>query len=127
MKNRAPLANFGTKEPLFNFDIKGHKLVNPGQARVLLSLMDMQAVLGGAACHFGGPSALAELLSALWAVMAKKTGQGNWHDHFHLINDIGHAENIFYVYRALYKMGISLEDLKGFRSIDSCLTGHGES
>src|SRR5690606_35915658 len=46
----------------------------------------------------------------------------------HLINDAGHCENGLYALKALYGFAdLSLDDLKAFRSIQSPLTGHGES
>lgn len=98
--------------------------------RAMVALMDMQAVMGGAASHWGGPSAIAEIISSLFAYSFNeaKSKDKKWHELFHIINDIGHSENIFYALKANYKMaGLNLDDLKGFRSIDSQLTGHGES
>lgn len=98
--------------------------------RAMVALMDMQAVMGGAASHWGGPSAIAEIISSLFAYSFNeaKSKDKKWHELFHIINDIGHSENIFYALKANYKMsGIDINDLKGFRSIESKLTGHGES
>jgi transketolase len=51
-----------------------------------------------------------------------------WHEAFNFINDAGHAENGIYALRANYGFdNMTFEDLKGFRSIKSKLTGHGES
>jgi transketolase len=51
-----------------------------------------------------------------------------WHEAFNYINDAGHAENGVYALRALYGFdGMTFDTLKGFRSIASKLTGHGES
>ena len=38
-------------------DGKSIKAAEPRAVRALIALMDMQAVMGGAACHWGGPSA----------------------------------------------------------------------
>lgn len=98
---------------------------DPKAVRALLALMDMSAVLGGAAAHWGGPSAFAEIHSALFALMFRKSK--NWFDYFHLINDAGHCENGLYALKANYNYaGLKIEDLKKFRSLDSFLTGHGE-
>lgn len=103
---------------------------DPKITRALVALMDMNAVLGGAASHYGGPAAFAELMSALHALVfheAIKTGK-QWHELFHLVNDAGHCENGLYALKANYCFaGLNFEKLKGFRSIDSVLTGHGES
>ncbi len=111
---------------------KGDKweLADPRITRVALSLMDMQAGLGGAASHWGGPSAFAELVSALYAVVFQLANKEKrpWYDLFHLINDAGHCENGLYAIKANYGLGgLGFEDLKGFRSINSVLTGHGEA
>ena len=106
------------------------KCADPRIQRVALALMDMQAVLGGAASHWGGPSAFAEIVSALYGLMFYQADQKNlpWYQLFHLINDAGHCENGLYALRANYGLGnLSFKDLKGFRSFDSPLTGHGEA
>lgn len=120
-------------DPVFSVPVKtGHGTVHaadPRATRALISLMDMNAVLGGAACHFGGPSALAELMSALHALVFQEANsqKKSWFELFHLINDVGHAENGLYALKANYKMaGLDFNKLKKFRSIESPLTGHGE-
>ena len=112
-------------------DKKGQKweLADPKITRVALALMNMQASLGGAASHWGGPSAFAEIVSVLYAVIFQLANQEDcpWYDLFHLINDAGHCENGLYAIKANYGLGLSFKDLKGFRSMDSPLTGHGEA
>lgn len=91
--------------------------------------MDMQAQMGGAASHFGGPSAFAEIMSALHALMFDQghKEKKEWHELFHFVNDAGHCENGIYALKANYGLAdLNLNDLKGFRSIESKLTGHGE-
>ena len=105
----------------------GEKLfaADPKATRALLALMDMSAVMGGAAAHWGGPSAFAEINSVLFAFMFRKSKK--WFDHFHFINDAGHCENGLYALKANYNYaGLKIEDLKKFRSLTSFLTGHGE-
>ena len=100
---------------------------DPRATRALVALMDVHAVNGGAACHWGGPAAFAEVLAAVHALMFNTPGRP-WHDSYNFVNDAGHAENGIYALRANYGFdGMSFEDLKGFRSIQSKLTGHGES
>ena len=102
-----------------------HKCADPKASRSLLALMNLHAVNGGAACHWGGPAAMAESMSALHEIMFQSE---NWFEDFNFVNDIGHAENGIYALRALHGFGgLSFDDLKGFRSIESKLTGHGES
>lgn len=131
---KTKLAGNPTQEPQFKVQVKttdGRMIAaaDPQATRALVSLMDMNAVLGGAASHYGGPAALAELMSALHAyifdVAAQKKQQ--WFDLFHVVNDAGHCENGLYALKANYRMaGLDLNSLKKFRSIESGLTGHGE-
>jgi transketolase len=98
--------------------------------RAMIALMDMAAVQGGAACHFGGPSAFAEIMSGLHAFMFSKAEQAKktWHQMFHFVNDAGHCENGLYALKANYNLaGVTLDSLQNFRSIESVLTGHGEA
>ncbi len=102
---------------------------DPSTMRAILALMDMEAALGGAASHFGGPSALAELVSSVagYMLFTAKKHSAPWAEMFHLVNDAGHCENIFYAMRAVGDWGIRLKDCRGFRSINSPLTGHAEA
>jgi transketolase len=89
--------------------------------------MDVHAVNGGAACHWGGPAAFAEIMAAIHGLMFATKGRP-WHEAYNFVNDAGHTENGVYALRANYGFdGMTFEDLKAFRSIKSKLTGHGES
>lgn len=122
---KSALQKAPTSAPLFPLKIGEWTLGDPRASRCMLALMDLGAVNGGAACHWGGPSAMTELWTALHAIMFKETA---WYEHFNFVNDIGHAENGIYALRANLGYGdLTLEGLKGFRSIKSKLTGHGES
>ena len=100
-------------------------VADPLATRLSVALMNMHAVMGGAACHWGGPSAYAEIMSSIHALMFAKE---DWKAHFNFINDAGHAENGLYALKANYGYAnVSFKDLRGFRSIESKLTGHGES
>lgn len=130
-----PLAPTPTQEPHFAQPVKlaSGETVNatdPKATRALIALMDMNAVMGGAASHWGGPSAFAELMSATHALMfhdARKAKKP-WHDLYSFANDGGHCENGLYALKANYGFaGLTFDDLKKFRSIESKLTGHGES
>ena len=97
----------------------------PDTTRGLLALMDLGAVNGGAACHWGGPAGAAEAMSAVHALIFKND---DWFNHYNFVNDIGHGENGIYALRANLGFGdLDFNALKGFRSIESKLTGHGES
>lgn len=103
------------------------RLGDPRATRALVALMDVHAVNGGAACHWGGPAAFAEIMAAIHGVMFATTGR-QWHEAFNFVNDAGHTENGIYALHANYGFDkLTFEDLKGFRGIKSKLTGHGES
>ena len=98
----------------------------PKATRLSLAMMNMNAVHGGAACHWGGPSAFAEIAAAVHGIAF--ASDGDWRQAFNLVNDAGHAENGIYALKANYGFaGVTYDELKGFRSIASRLTGHGES
>ncbi len=106
------------------------EVADPRATRAMVALMDMNAVLGGAACHWGGPSAFAELMSAAHGLMFAEARRLNspWHERFSFVNDGGHCENGLYALKANYGFAqLNTNDLKKFRSIDSPLSGHGES
>ncbi len=101
-------------------------LGDPNATRALVALMNLHAVIGGAACHWGGPAALAEIMSAVHGLLFNT--KNTWYNDFNFVNDAGHTENGVYALRAnLGFDGLTFEDLKGFRSIESKLTGHGEA
>ncbi len=104
------------------------KVACPTSTRLSLALMNMNAVMGGAACHWGGPSGFAEIISALHGIMFEPLKDNKeWHTRWNFVNDAGHAENGIYAVKANYGFaGMTMADLKGFRSVESKLTGHGE-
>lgn len=102
-------------------------IADPNATRALVALMDVHAVIGGAACHWGGPAAFAEIMAAVHAIMFSTQGR-QWHEAYNFVNDAGHTENGIYALRSLYGFdGMTFESLKGFRGMQSKLTGHGES
>ncbi|HEU5124677.1 MAG TPA: transketolase C-terminal domain-containing protein [Verrucomicrobiae bacterium] len=126
------LASTPANPPKYSVTVKnlaGDEVIvaDPRATRALVALMDVHAVVGGAACHWGGPAAFAEINAAIHAqLFGVKDRQ--WFEAFNFVNDAGHAENGIYALRANYNFdGLTFEDLKGFRSIKSKLTGHGES
>lgn len=128
------LAGNPSHKPHFSVTIQGESgalaVTDPRAIRGLVAVMDMHAVLGGAASHYGGPAAFAELNAATLALIlerAEKAGRP-WYDLFHWVNDAGHCENGLYALKANYHMaGLTFEKLMGFRSIESALSGHGEA
>ncbi len=130
LAHRNPLAGNPPGAPRFAATVKradGSTLTvaDPVATRTMVALMDMDATLGGAACHWGGPAALAELMASIHGVMFAAPV---WHQKYNFANDAGHTENGVYALKANYGFaGMKLTDLRGFRSISSKLTGHGES
>ncbi|HMC27815.1 MAG TPA: transketolase C-terminal domain-containing protein [Verrucomicrobiae bacterium] len=108
---------------------KGEEVIlgDPRATRALVALMDVHAVNGGAACHWGGPAAFAEIMAAIHGMLFATKGR-QWYEAYNFVNDAGHTENGIYALRANYGFdNMTFEDLKPFRSIKSKLTGHGES
>ena len=135
LKKPLSLAPTPTRAPQFSTSVKlasGKTIAvaDPQATRAMLTLMNMNAVMGGAACHWGGPTAFAELMSAVHGLMftqAQDAGR-DWTELFSFVNDGGHCENGLYALKANYGFAdLTMEELKAFRSIKSRLTGHGES
>ncbi|HEX7653799.1 MAG TPA: thiamine pyrophosphate-dependent enzyme, partial [Verrucomicrobiae bacterium] len=129
---RSKLAPTPANPPKYSVKVRnaaGQEVVaaDPRATRALVALMDVHAVVGGAACHWGGPAAFAEVSAAVHALMFNVAGR-TWHDAYNFVNDAGHCENGIYAIRANYGFdGLTFDDLKAFRSVKSKLTGHGES
>jgi transketolase len=132
LKIKSRLAPTPSRSPKYSVRIKNLAgdevtVADPNATRALVALMDLHAVNGGAACHWGGPAAFAEIMAAIHAIMFSVQGR-EWYEAYNFVNDAGHTENGVYALRANYGFdGMTFEDLKGFRSIRSKLTGHGES
>ncbi len=106
------------------------KLPDPKAIRALIALMDMRAVIGGAASHYGGPAGFSEILSVVYSIIFNQANlnQNKWYDLVNLVNDAGHCENAHYAVKALYQFAdLNISDLWSFRSMGSPLTGHGEA
>ena len=92
-------------------------VADPNATRAAVALMNIHAVTGGAACHWGGPAAFAEIMAAAHALMFATEGR-QWHEAFHFVNDAGHTENGVYALRANYGFdGMTYDALRGFRGI----------
>jgi transketolase len=132
LKLISKLAPTPPEPPRFSVKVKNAAgqdvlLGDPRATRALVALMDLEAVNGGAASHWGGPAAFAEIMAALHGLIFATRGRP-WHEAFNFVNDAGHTENGVYALRCNYRFdGMTFEDLKGFRSIGSKFTGHGES
>lgn len=129
---KSRLADTPAGAPKFFVEIKNKagatvKVADPRATRAAVACMNVHAVNGGAACHWGGPAALAEVNAALHAIMFSEKGRP-WHEAYNYVNDAGHTENGVYALRSLYGFdGMTFDDLKKFRSIESKFTGHGEA
>lgn len=132
LKIKSKLAPTPTRAPKYAVTVKNARgedvaLSDPQADRALVALMDMCAVNGGAASHWGGPAAFAEIISAIHGIMFTVKDRP-WYEAYNFVNDAGHCENGIYALRANYGYdNMTFEDLKGFRGIKSKFTGHGES
>src|ERR1051325_1676871 len=50
-------------------------IADPNATRCVVALMDVHAVIGGAACHWGGPAAFAEIMASINAIMFSTQGR----------------------------------------------------
>src|ERR1044071_8596190 len=129
---KSKLAPTPTAKPKYSRTIKNAAgqdviIADPNATRALIALMDVHAGIGGAACHWGGPAAFAEIMAAIHAIMFS-TQDRQWFEAYNFVNDAGHTETGIYALRSLYGFdGMTFESLKGFRGLQSKLTGHGES
>ena len=132
LKLKSRLAPTPGNGPKYSVQVKnaaGQEVVlgDPRATRALLALMDVHAVNGGAACHWGGPAAFAEIMAAIHGLMFVVQDR-QWYEAFNFVNDAGHCENGLYALHANYGFdAMTFDSLKPFRSIKSKLTGHGES
>src|SRR6185503_12860465 len=127
---KSKLAGTPARPPKYSVTVKNAKgepiiLGDPRATRALIALMNVHAVNGGAACHWGGPAAFAEIMAAIHGLMFATTRR-QWHEAFNFVNDAGHTENGIYALRANYGFDkLTFEDLKGFPGIKRKLTRPG--
>jgi len=132
LKLKSRLAPTPPRPPKYCVKVKnlsGEEIVlgDPRATRALVALMDVHAVNGGAACHWGGPAAFAEIMAAIHGTLFAVKDRP-WYEAYNFVNDAGHTENGIYALRANYGFDqLTFDDLKAFRSIQSKLTGHGEA
>src|SRR2546428_8580018 len=129
LRLKSKLAPTPNQPPKYSVKVKNLKgeavlLGDPRATRALVALMDVHAVNGGAACHWGGPAAFAEIMSAIHGIMVS-TGGREWGEAFHFVNDAGRNGDGIYAVRAHFDFdNVTLEDPKPVRSIKSKITGH---
>src|SRR5437762_9043146 len=122
LKIRTRLAPAPRRAPKYSVKVKsgaGQEVIlgDPRATRALLALMDVHAVNGGAACHWGGPAAFAEIMAAIHGILFSTQGR-EWYEAFNFVNDAGHTENGIYALRANYGFDkMTFEDLKCLRGI----------
>src|SRR5262245_47717671 len=100
LKIKSRLAGTPDKAPKYSVKIKDARgaeitLADPRATRAIVALIDVHAVNGGAACHWGGPAAFAEIMAAIHGIMFAVKGRP-WYDAYNFVNDAGHAENGIY-------------------------------
>src|SRR5262249_13738823 len=120
---KSRLADAPSGPPKYSVTIKNSAglpvvVADPRATRAIIALIDVHAVNGGAACHWGGPAAFAETMAALHAILF--SAPRPWYEAYNFVNDAGHTENGIYALRANYGFdGMTFDDLKAFRSIKS--------
>jgi hypothetical protein len=75
--------------------------------------MDVHAVNGGAACHWGGPAAFAEIMAAIHGIMFATKGRP-WHEAFNFVNDAAIPRTASTPARALWFRQDDLRRPQGF-------------
>ena len=95
LKLKSKLASTPKNPPKFSVRVKNSAgaevtLGDPRATRALVALMDVHAVVGGAACHWGGPAAFAEINASIHGIMFAATGR-EWYEAFNFVNDAGHT------------------------------------
>jgi transketolase len=99
LKIKSQLAPAPSSPPRYSVRVRnaagaGVVLADPRATRALVALMDVHAVNGGAACHWGGPAAFAEIMSAIHGLMFAVKDRP-WHAAYNFVNDAGHAKMAF--------------------------------
>src|SRR5215207_9595406 len=78
--------------------------------------------------HSGTAMALAPLAHVLWTrILRYDAGDPEWPDRDRLILSAGHASILLYSYLYLTGHGLSLDDLRAFRTFGSSTPGHPEA
>src|SRR2546425_13051211 len=109
----APTPRRAPKYPVRVKNTAGQEVIlgDPRATRALVALMDVHAVNGGAACHWGGPAAFAEIMAAIHGIMFSVAGR-EWHEAVYFLNDAGHTGKGGYALCANYGLdGKKFEDL----------------
>ena len=101
------LASTPKENPVFSVTCSldsGEKaeFADPKATRAMVALMDMEAVIGGAASHYGGPAAFAELMSAAYGVAFDRAKKQN--------KDIEHLKTVITKLSNQEKLEVKYQD-----------------
>src|SRR5436189_5878311 len=90
----APTPPRAPKYPVRVKNAAGQEVIlgDPRATRALVALMDVHAVNGGAACHWGGPAAFAAIMAAIHGIMFSVPGREG-HEACSFVNASGHTEH----------------------------------
>jgi transketolase len=89
--------------------------------------LSMDGVQKANSGHPGAPMALAPVVYALYTkVMKHHPGNPDWFDRDRFVLSAGHASMLLYSILHLTGYGLTLDDLKRFRQLDSPTAGHPE-
>lgn len=92
-----------------------------------LRLLSAEAVQKANSGHPGLPMGAAPMAYTLWAKNLKHNPiNPDWDDRDRFILSAGHGSMLIYSLLHLFGYGLSIEDLKGFRQLDSLTPGHPE-
>ena len=102
----------------------------PLEIKSVNSIRSLSADLPNAASsgHPGAPMGCAPMAHLLWSeVMTYSPSNPDWWNRDRFVLSNGHACALQYVMLHLSGYGITIDDLKGFRKLDSITPGHPES
>lgn len=92
-----------------------------------IRLLAVDAVSAANSGHPGAPLGLAPAAHAIWKQMKFFPAQPNWINRDRFVLSNGHACALLYSLLVLYGFGLTVEDLKQFRQLNSKTPGHPES
>ena len=99
----------------------------PARMAAALRVLAMDAVERAASGHPGMPMGMAEIAVALWGRHLKHNpAKPNWFDRDRFVLSNGHGSMLLYALLHLSGYDLSIEDLKGFRTLHSRTPGHPE-
>ena len=92
-----------------------------------IKALSMDAVENAASGHPGAPMGMAEIGAVLWTrYLRVDPSAPEWPNRDRFVLSNGHASMLLYLLLHLSGFGVSLEDIKNFRSLGSSTPGHPE-